>query len=138
MIEIKEVVDDKILVAWKDSAPETKINGIIVPTYRTKNVGENRGIVRMVGINVKKINIGDYIMFAVGTIYEPFETDRGKEIIIPEDDVIMIMEEPLSKTLNIFCDLNVSNIDDDKNINTDSGHNYTIAKNVRDISDTEG
>ena len=125
MIKIKRILDDKVLVAWKDFESETKVGSIIIPVYRARNVGENRGIIRMIGQRVTKVSVGDYIMFAVGTMYEPLKTDHGKEIIIPEDDIIMIMEESLN--------LNTFNVNDNENICTNSGCNYAIMENIKDI-----
>ena len=92
MIKIKSLLDNKILIAWNEFERETNVGGIIIQGYQARNVGENRGTIKMVGPNVKHVKIEDYIMYAVGTIYQPFETNHGKEIIIPESDVIMVLK----------------------------------------------
>ena len=92
-MKIKKVIDNKIVVEWYDFEKEKSYGGIIMPEYLMKDVRGNNGKVLMIGQDVKDIEIGDVVMYAVGTIYLPIETDDGKVIIIPRDDVIAIIEE---------------------------------------------
>lgn len=93
-MKIERVLGKNILVEWYDFNAEKIVGGIIIAEKAIRSVRENRGIVKMVGNDVKEVKVGDYVMYAMGTLYLPFKVnDDEKVIIIPEDDVLMILEE---------------------------------------------
>jgi co-chaperonin GroES (HSP10) len=91
-MKIKKIIDDKILLNWYDFNSEKNAGGIIIHERYTRAVNSNIGTVEQIGNKVIDINVGNKILYAVGSVYQPIEINGEMKIIIPRDDVILIIE----------------------------------------------
>jgi hypothetical protein len=94
-MKIKKVIDDKILIEWYSFSEDYIEKGIIIKERYIRDVRSNIGKVLAIGDKVKNIEVGDMLLYAVGSYYTKFKlnSDDEKElIIIPSTDAILVLK----------------------------------------------